>query len=75
VEGARFVIRDQGQGFQPLSRERQRLISVFERGEYRGLTLMNSLVDQVTFNARGNEVTLTHHTRAAGPLAAVGIRR
>jgi CheY-like chemotaxis protein/anti-sigma regulatory factor (Ser/Thr protein kinase) len=54
---ARFVIRDQGQGFDPrqVSRAAQHC---FENGWNRGTMLMSTLMDEMTYNAIGNQVTL-----------------
>jgi anti-sigma regulatory factor (Ser/Thr protein kinase) len=53
-----FVIRDEGPGFDskrflPASR-----LTDADKGFGRGLTLMRSVMDEVTYNAAGNEVTL-----------------
>lgn len=61
-EGARFVIRDQGHGFVPETKATNRLADYFEGGRSRGLMLMRSLMDEVTFNRTGNEVTLVRRT-------------
>jgi hypothetical protein len=62
TEGARFVIRDEGRGFCPETKARHRLADYFERGCGRGLMLMKSLMDEVTFNPTGNEVTLVRRS-------------
>lgn len=61
-EGARFVIRDQGCGFLPETQTTNRLADYFEQGRSRGLMLMRSLMDDVTFNRTGNEVTLVRRS-------------
>jgi CheY-like chemotaxis protein/anti-sigma regulatory factor (Ser/Thr protein kinase) len=53
-----FVIRDEGPGFDskrflPASR-----LADADKGFGRGITLMRSVMDEVTYNAAGNEVTL-----------------
>lgn len=62
AEEARFVIRDQGRGFSrmfhPTSADR------FERGRHRGLTLIESLMDDVRYNAAGNELTMRKRGQA-----------
>jgi CheY-like chemotaxis protein len=70
-ELAQFVIRDQGRGFDAEASSHNRLDEYFERGENRGTMLMRSFVDQVSYNAAGNEVTLMHlgGTRGAHQLA------
>lgn len=56
--GARFAIRDQGPGFDLATWVHTPEADAFERGRSRGLVLMRSLVDDLDFNERGNEVTL-----------------
>jgi anti-sigma regulatory factor (Ser/Thr protein kinase) len=58
AECARFVIRDSGSGFDHASMAQRRLSDYFERGESRGIMLMRLMMDEVNFNAVGNEVTL-----------------
>lgn len=58
AECARFVIRDGGHGFDHESLARRRLSDYFECGESRGLMLMRLMMDEVSFNSVGNEVTL-----------------
>lgn len=55
---ARFVVRDAGNGFDVAAASRGPMADRFEGGRCRGLTLMQSLMDQVKFNEVGNEVTL-----------------
>lgn len=69
---ARFVVRDEGPGFLAEMRsaadeDRQALArntalanesELFDRGVRRGLTLIESLMDKVSFNDTGNEITL-----------------
>jgi anti-sigma regulatory factor (Ser/Thr protein kinase) len=54
---ARFVIRDEGSGFDRHSSRRSAL-DCFEKGKNRGSMLMYTLMDEVIYNDRGNEVTL-----------------
>lgn len=58
VKSARFVVRDDGCGFDHSTACSRRLDQYFERGDARGLMLMHVLMDDVRFNASGNEVTL-----------------
>lgn len=68
---ARFVIRDQGRGFNVRYADVGRGSDHFEGGNHRGLTLIRSLMDEVTFNESGNELTLRKYTsRAAAPSKA-----
>jgi hypothetical protein len=64
-EEGRFVIRDEGPGFDtkivPAAGDPKSL----EREGGRGLILMRTFLDEVTFNDRGNEVTLVKRHGAA----------
>ena len=55
---ARFRIRDEGKGFRHETVP-NRLADYFEHGKNRGSMLMRSIMDEVSYNAPGNEVTLT----------------
>lgn len=55
---AKFVVRDAGCGFDAASRDATDLRAHFDGGKDRGLTLMQSLVDDISFNESANEVTL-----------------
>jgi CheY-like chemotaxis protein len=57
-EEARFVVRDQGAGFMQSAIPRRHDPKMLERGGGRGLVLMRNFMDEVTFNERGNEVTM-----------------
>jgi len=54
---ARFVIRDEGPGFDP-EVVAQPAQHCFESGENRGTMLMCALMDEVFYNEMGNQVTL-----------------
>jgi len=54
----RIVIRDQGRGFNTQFTDTAQGSEAFEGGRHRGLTLIRSLMDEVTFNNSGNELTL-----------------
>jgi chemotaxis response regulator CheB len=58
AERVRFVIRDQGAGFNVDALNGRGLADSFDNGKRRGLTLIQSLMDEVTFNAVGNELTM-----------------
>jgi CheY-like chemotaxis protein len=63
LEG-RFVVRDQGPGFDTAS-----LINITDparlaSNERRGLVLIKLFMDEVSFNAQGNEITLVKQRRA-----------
>ena len=55
---ARFTIRDEGPGFDPRSLPTAVDRANLERSSGRGILLMKAFVDEVTFNATGNQVTL-----------------
>ncbi|MCA9120618.1 MAG: response regulator [Planctomycetaceae bacterium] len=54
----RFVVRDQGQGFSTKFVTSRTATDRFEQGGTRGLTLIESLMDEVSYNAHGNEMTM-----------------
>jgi CheY-like chemotaxis protein len=53
-----FVVRDEGPGFDVAALPAADVLSA-ERESGRGVTLMRALMDEVAYNAAGNEVTLT----------------
>ena len=55
---ARFVVRDEGPGFDTSSLSSDSKPESLEGASGRGLVLMRTLMDEVTYNDRGNEVTL-----------------
>jgi CheY-like chemotaxis protein len=57
-EEARFVIRDEGPGFDPNSVPGMDGQGTPELDRGRGLSLMRTFMDQVVFNQAGNEVTM-----------------
>lgn len=57
-EEARFVMRDGGQGFDPAKIPAAGAPGSLDPETGRGLVLMRAFMDEVTFNATGNEVTL-----------------
>lgn len=54
----RFVIRDQGRGFDTSYVKNRRTADRFESGFSRGLTLIEALMDEVSYNSHGNEMTM-----------------
>jgi CheY-like chemotaxis protein len=58
VDEARFVVRDGGNGFAVAMFAPTAAPGALETKGGRGLVLMRAFMDQVTFNDRGNEVTL-----------------
>jgi CheY-like chemotaxis protein len=55
---ARFVVNDQGPGFDVRAVLRKDRAEIVLWSEGRGLLLMRSIMDEVIYNDRGNEVTL-----------------
>ena len=55
---ARFIVRDEGPGFDPESLPDATDPDFLERPSGRGVLLMRSFMDEVSFNTIGNEVTL-----------------
>ena len=60
---ATFVIRDDGPGFDPSTIVKAKSSEAMTTGTGRGLVLMNSFMDEVTFNDQGNEVTLIYRNK------------
>ncbi len=61
---ARFVIRDQGPGFDVSKLPAGADPEVLENQGGHGLLLMKTFMDEVTFNAQGNEVTMVKRREA-----------
>jgi CheY-like chemotaxis protein/anti-sigma regulatory factor (Ser/Thr protein kinase) len=57
-EQARFVVRDEGPGFDPATLPDPRAPENLDRFHGRGVLLIRSFMDEVTWNERGNEVTM-----------------
>lgn len=57
-EEARFTVRDEGPGFDPTSLPTAIDPAHLERSSGRGILLMKAFLDEVTFDATGNQVTL-----------------
>jgi CheY-like chemotaxis protein len=55
---AKFIIRDDGPGFDTSTVPARATSEAIAEGNGRGLVLMKSFMDEVTFNETGNEVTL-----------------
>jgi CheY-like chemotaxis protein/anti-sigma regulatory factor (Ser/Thr protein kinase) len=62
----RFVIRDEGPGFDPTKLPDPTDPENLERVSGRGLLLMRTFMDEVVFNPTGNEVTMLKRCPAAG---------
>ena len=57
-EEVRFVIRDEGRGFNLKFADTDSSTEAFEGGRHRGLTLIRSLMDEVAYNTSGNELSM-----------------
>jgi CheY-like chemotaxis protein len=62
---SKFVIGDEGPGFDPSKVPAAGQPGSLDPQTGRGLVLMRAFLDEVTFNARGNEVTLIKRREAA----------
>lgn len=62
---AEFVIRDEGPGFDPASLPDPRDPANLERLSGRGVLLMRTFMDEVAYNAAGNEVRMVKRRRSA----------
>ncbi|MDB5342857.1 MAG: response regulator receiver [Schlesneria sp.] len=63
-QGAEFIIRDEGIGFDPAVLSDCTQMQNLERCSGRGLFLMKMYMDEMRFNATGNEITLQKHRPA-----------
>ena len=70
AERVKFVIRDEGPGFNHRKVLNPTEAENLDRVGGRGLLLIRSFMDEVSFNARGNEVTLLKYTTAGQKLLA-----
>ena len=66
----RFVIRDEGPGFNHRKVLDPTREENMERIGGRGLLLIRSFMDDVSYNPRGNEITLVKYTSAGKALLA-----
>ena len=67
---SRFVIRDEGVGFDTSAAHRPIEPEDLLRSSGRGLLLMKSFMDEVSFNKVGNEVTLVKRRSSASPFSS-----
>lgn len=63
-EEARFVIRDEGRGFDPSKLADPKAPENLEKAAGRGILLMRTFMDDVVFNERGNQVELRKRAAA-----------
>lgn len=64
TDEARFVVRDQGPGFDVASVPDPGDTGALEEERGRGLALMRAFMDELSFNEQGNEVTLVKRRNA-----------
>jgi len=74
-EEARFVIRDEGRGFDAAAVPDPDEPGALEPEGGRGLSLMRAFMDEVTFNDAGNEVTMVKRRDTGGDKAGDAGRR
>lgn len=60
---ARFVIRDEGCGFDTMFAKADDTSDRVDLARRRGVTLIRSLMDEVTYNKAGNELVMRKHPR------------
>jgi anti-sigma regulatory factor (Ser/Thr protein kinase) len=65
-DAAVFTIRDEGRGFDPALLPDPTLPPSLERASGRGLLLIRSFMDEVSFNEAGNEITLVKRCTCHG---------
>ncbi|MHC4401958.1 MAG: ATP-binding protein [Planctomycetota bacterium] len=65
-EEVRFIVRDEGPGFDVTKVPESNDPEALEPGRGRGLAIMQNLMDEVTFNDRGNEVTMVKRRTDTG---------
>jgi CheY-like chemotaxis protein/anti-sigma regulatory factor (Ser/Thr protein kinase) len=70
-DGATFVIRDEGLGFDTSSLPDPAKPASLEKTSARGVLLMRALMDEVVFNESGNAVTLVKRRRGQQPAGNV----
>ena len=70
IKGVKYVIRDEGPGFDPLSQPDPRDPENIERPCGRGMLLMRTFMDLVEYNETGNVVTLIKNASQRPALAA-----
>src|SRR5262249_46183676 len=58
-----YVVRDEGPGFDPSTLPDPRDPANLERASRRGLLLIRTFMDEVSYNDSGNQITLTKRGR------------
>ncbi len=64
---AAFVVRDEGEGFDPAALPDPTDPANLEKCSGRGILLMRTFMDEVSFNQRGNAVTMVKRCRRGDP--------
>jgi CheY-like chemotaxis protein len=67
---AAYVVRDEGPGFNPHALPDPRDAANLEKASGRGLFLIRTFMDEVRYNATGNEITLVKRRRAPSSASA-----
>lgn len=70
---AKFVIRDEGPGFDPSSLPDPTDPENLLKASGRGIMLIRTFLDEVTFNEKGNEVTLIKRRKSAQKVGAAPV--
>ena len=71
----KFVVRDQGPGFNPSTLPDPTSPQYLDRPSGRGLLLMRAFMDAVIYNDAGNEVTLVKHRVTAAAESEAGVEQ
>ena len=69
--GAKFVVQDQGPGFDTIWASSGDKSKHFEKGNNRGVTLIRAFMDHVSYNTTGNELTMIKHREHHEPKVAM----
>ncbi len=69
---ARFVIRDEGRGFNAMFAMAEEQSDRIKRPRHRGMTLIRSLMDDVRYNKAGNELVLRKWQQSCPTIGGMG---
>jgi CheY-like chemotaxis protein/anti-sigma regulatory factor (Ser/Thr protein kinase) len=72
---AKFIIRDQGKGFDVSKLPDPTDLEHLTRSHGRGVLLIRTFMDEVTYNSKGNQVTLVKRRKQPEVVAAPAARR
>ncbi|MCA9075554.1 MAG: response regulator [Planctomycetaceae bacterium] len=67
-DSASFTVQDEGVGFDHQARLKAAVLDDQEHASTRGLALMRTIFDEVSFNSTGNQITLVKHSITADDL-------